>query len=92
MSEFKGMAVAVVGGYWKPELNVEVAPGAEQQFADDQDGPALAEDRHRPAQGAVVDRPGECRRRGGHGAHGASIGDLGLIDRPRVRPPRWDHD
>lgn len=24
--------IAVAGGYWKPVLNVEVAPGAEPQF------------------------------------------------------------
>jgi len=33
-NEVKGWGLAVTNGYWKPVLQAEVAPGAEQQFAD----------------------------------------------------------
>jgi hypothetical protein len=33
-NEVKGWGLAVANGYWKPVLQAEVAPGAEQHFAD----------------------------------------------------------
>ena len=33
-NEVKGWGLAVSNGYWKPVLQADVAPGAEQQFAD----------------------------------------------------------
>jgi hypothetical protein len=32
--EMKSWGLAVEGGYWKPVLQIEVAPDAERQFAD----------------------------------------------------------
>ena len=33
-NEVDGWGIAVSNGYWKPILNVEVAPGQDQAFAD----------------------------------------------------------